>query len=318
MTPRIVVTDHAFATTRYEQEAARSVGAAFAEYAAATEDETIAAVAGADVAFVNFAPMTRRVLQTMQPGSTVIRYGIGVDNVDLPAAEERGVRVANVPDYGIETVADHAAASLLSLARRVPFYDRAIRDDGWSTPTGLGPVRSLRQHTVGLLGFGRIARSVHKRVSAFGAKTIAYDPFCPDEAFAEAGIERVTLDELARRATALSLHAPLTPETENVVDAAFLARMPEASIIVNTARGGLIDEEALAAALDSGRLAGALLDVTRPEPVPADSPLRDAARLLFTPHAAFYDEESLDNLQRLASEEAVRALSGATLRCRVA
>ncbi|MBL3699363.1 C-terminal binding protein [Leucobacter luti] len=318
MPPRIVVTDHAFADTRHEQSAAAALGAAFEEHAVSTEADTARVVAEADVAFVNFAPMTERVIAAMKPGSSIIRYGIGVDNVDLAAATARGVRVANVPDYGVETVADHAAASLVALARRLPFYDRAIRTDIWVAPTGLGPVRSLRQHTVGLLGFGRIAQAVHQRMRSFGATTIAHDPFCPAEVFAAAGVESVSLAELAVRTTALSVHAPLTPDTEHVINAEFLASMPPGSVVVNTARGGLIDEAALAAALDSGHLAGAALDVTRPEPVPADSHLRATARLLLTPHAAFYDEESLDNLQRLASEEAVRAVTGEPLRCQVA
>ena len=318
MPPRIVVTDHAFTDTRHEQAAASSLNAVFEEFSVRTEAETISAVKEADVAFVNFAPMTRLVLQEMKPGSTVIRYGIGVDNVDLEAAQEFGVRVANVPDYGVETVADHAAASLLTLARRIPFYNDRIRAEHWVAPTGLGPVRSLRQHTLGLLGFGRIAQAVHRRLAAFGATTIAHDPFCPDHVFASFGVESVSLEELARRTTALSVHAPLTPDTENVIDAAFLNAMPTGSIIVNTARGGLVDEDALSAALSSGHLAGAVLDVTRPEPVPADSPLRERPTLLLTPHAAFYDEESLDNLQRLASEEALRAVQGDALRCQVA
>ncbi|MFB8386759.1 C-terminal binding protein [Microbacterium sp. NPDC055910] len=318
MSQRIVVTDHAFADTHHEQAAARIAGASFCEYAAKTEESAGEAVVDADVALVNFAPMTRGVLETMRPGSTVIRYGVGVDNVDLVAAAELGIRVANVPDYGVETVADHAAASLVALARRLPLYDRALRSDGWVTPTGLGPVRSLRQHTIGYLGFGRIAQAVHRRLQAFGVRSVAYDPFCPDEVLAAASVERVDLDELSHRATALTLHAPLTPETSNVIDAAFLSRMPEGALLVNTARGGLVDEEALGAALESGHLAGALLDVTRAEPLPADSPLRDVPRLVITPHAAFYDEESLDNLQRLASEEALRALNGDALRCQVA
>lgn len=318
MTASLVVTDHAFANTHHEQEAARALGASFAEHACKTEDETIAAVSGADVAFVNFAPMTARVISSMKPGSTIVRYGIGYDNVDLAAASARGVRVANVPDYGVETVADHASASLLSLARRIPFYNQAIRENGWVAPTDLGPLRSLRQHTIGYLGFGRIAQAVHARLSAFGARGIAYDPFCPEDVFRELDVEQVDLETLSRRATALTVHAPLTPETDHVVDADFLARMPAGSIVVNTARGGLIDEPALAAAVQSGHIAGAVLDVTRPEPLPLDSALRDVDHLLFTPHAAFYDEESLENLQRLASEEARRAVRSEPLRCQVA
>ena len=318
MSPRMVVTDHAFADTKHEQAAAALTGAEFAEYSVDTEDAAIQAVKGADVAFVNFAPMTSRVLSTMKRGSTVIRYGIGFDNVDLQAAKAAGVRVANIPDYGVETVADHAATALLTLARRIASFNREIHVHGWIKPTGLGPILSMRQHTLGFLGFGRIAQAVHKRLRPFGVTTIAYDPFAPPSIFDELGVQQVALNELAQRTTALSVHAPLTSETESVVSKDFVTKMPQGAFIVNTARGGLIDEEALAEAVDSGHLSGALLDVTHPEPVPEDSRLRSVANVLLTPHAAFYDEESIDNLQRLASEEAIRALEGAELRCPVA
>ncbi|MBK0422736.1 C-terminal binding protein [Leucobacter sp. CSA2] len=318
MNDRIVVTDHAFSDTHHEQAAAQRIGAEFAEFSARTEAETIDAVARASIAFVNFAPMTRAVLSKMKPGATIIRYGVGVDNVDLDAARELGIKVSNVPDYGVETVADHAAASLLALARQIPNFDRTIHTEGWTSPTSLGPLRSLRQHMIGYLGFGRIAQAVHRRLRAFGAQGIAYDPFCADEVLYDAAVERVELDDLARRSTALTLHAPLTSETKNVIDGEFLSRMPDRAIIVNTSRGGLIDEAALEIALNEGRISGAILDVTSVEPLPLDSSLRQARGLVLTPHAAFYDEESLDNLQRLASEEAVRAAFGEPLRCQVA
>lgn len=318
MTARIVVTDHAFADTRYERGTAAAHGATFAEHSCVTQSETLAVVGDADVVFVNFAPIDAAVLGAMKPGTTVIRYGIGVDNVDLAAAREVGVRVANVPDYGVETVADHAATGLLTLMRRIVPYNDCIHSDGWVSPTGLGPVRSIRQHTVGFLGFGRIAQAVHRRLAPFGPSFVAYDPFCPPEVFESARVPQVSIRELAERSTALTIHAPLTPETDEVVDADFISLMADDAVIVNTARGGLIDEAALADALIAGKLAGALLDVTRPEPVPLDSRLRSVKRLVLTPHAAFYDEQSLDNLQRLASEEADRALRGEPLRCQVA
>lgn len=318
MSSRVVVTDHAFSNTDYERAVAEAAGAEFAEHSCATVEETVAAVEGADVALVNLAPMTAEVLGTMRTGSTIVRYGVGVDNVDLDAAREAGVRVTNVPDYGVQTVADHASAALLALSRRLAPFDAEIRAKGWVTATGLGPIRGWRQHTLGVLGFGRIGQAVANRLRPFGPTIIAYDPFCPDEVFAASGVERVGLHELAERATAISVHAPLTNETRQVVDDAFFNRLQDGAILVNTSRGGLLDESALASALRAGRLAGALLDVMQQEPIPLDSPLRDLPNLTLTPHAAYYDEESLDNLQRLASEEAARALRGEDLRCQVA
>lgn len=318
MAVRVVVTDHAFADLAHERGLAVRHGAEFAAGSCTTSRQTADFVRGASVAFVNFAPVDRDVLAALAPGATVVRYGVGYDNVDLDAARELGVQVANVPDYGIQTVADHAAASLLALARRLPLYDDTIRRDGWVGPAALGPVRSLRDTTVGLVGFGKIAQAVAERLAPFGVSLVCYDPWADPARLAALSVTAVELPELAERSHAITLHAPSTPETYRMIDADFLARMPDGAVLVNTARGSLVDEAALVDALASGRLAGAALDVTDPEPVPADSPLRTLPSVVLTPHAAFYDTASLDALQRLASEEADRALRGEALRCRVA
>lgn len=318
MAARVVVTDHAFRDVDAERRAAEAAGATFADFQCRTVPDTIAAVRDADVALVNFAPMSADVLSTMRRGATVIRYGVGVDNVDLDAARQQDVRVANVPDYGTETVGDHAAASILALARRLHLYDHRIRADGWIGPGDLGPLPSVRSMTVGFIGMGRTARAVHARLRAFGCAFVAHDPYCPPDDAAGLGIELVTLDELAARADVVSLHSASTPETRGVVGERFLRSVRPGTLLVNTARGALVDESALVAALEDGRIAAAALDVTDPEPVPVDSPLRAFPQVLLTPHAAFYDEDSLVALQRLASEEMVRALRGEPLRCRVA
>lgn len=317
MTSRVVVTDHAFADVCHEREVAEDHGAAFSVHACQIESETVDAVRGADVALVNFAPMTRPVLAAMAPRATVVRYGVGVDNVDLDAARTLGVTVANVPDYGTETVADHAAASLLALARRLPHYDHGIRDQGWVRPTEVGPVVPLDRLVVGLVGMGRIAEAVAERLAPFGVGFVAHDPYADPERAARAGVELVDLAELASRAHAISLHAASTPETYHLVDAEFLAATRPGCFIVNTARGQLVDHDALVAAIMSGHVSGAALDVTDPEPLEESSPLRRLPQVLLTPHAAFYDDASLERLQRLAAEEAGRALRGEPLRCPV-
>ncbi|RKN07572.1 C-terminal binding protein [Streptomyces radicis] len=312
--PRVVVTDQAFGQVRHERAVAASFGAEFAEYHCITEAETIEALAGADVAFVNFAPMTRGALAALRPGATVIRYGIGHDNVDLAAARDLGVQVAHVPDYGTGTVADHAVACLLALLRRLPAYDLAIRERGWCAPADVGPLPSFPATTVGLIGTGRIGRAVADRLRAFGFRVLASDPYAdPAPTF-----ELVELPELLAQAHAISLHAPVTPGTRGLISRARLARMRPGAVLVNTSRGALVDTGALADALRSGHLAGAALDVVDPEPLPPDHPLRGAPGVLLTPHAAFYSTESLDALQRLAADEAARALAGEALRRRVA
>lgn len=317
MERRVVVTDHAFRDVEHEAAVAAAHAASFACFEATTVEDARAAAVGADVVFVNFAPITREVLSGMRPGGTVVRYGIGYDNVDVQAARELGVHVANVPDYGIDTVADHASASLLALARRLPIYDGRIRADGWVRPGDIGTIRGLRSSVVGLVGMGRIARAVHERLRPFGFAFVGYDPLCSAEVFDELGVSQVSLLELAASAHAITLHAPSTQETRHMIGEEFLRAVQHGTVLVNTARGSLVDEAALVRALDDGRIAAAALDVTDPEPAAADSPLRGRDDVVLTPHAAFYDEDSLDRLQRLAAEEAGRALRGERLRCPV-
>ncbi|PPG32110.1 C-terminal binding protein [Pseudoclavibacter sp. RFBB5] len=312
---RIVITDHAFIDTEHEAGAAERTGAELDVHQCVSSDETTEAVRGADVAIVNFAPMGEEQLAAMSTDATVIRYGVGYDNVDIEAARRLGIAVANVPDYGVDTVADHAASLLLGLLRRLPVYDRGIRDAGWVTPGSVGPIRSFPSVTVGLLGAGRIARSLADRLKPFGFRVIASDPYASSQAVAEHGIELVESNELVDQADAISLHLPLTPKTQHLVDSEFLATLRPGCIIVNTSRGPLIDEHALANAIRDGRIGGAGLDVFEPEPLAPDSPLRACPNVVLTPHAAFYSTSSLDNLQRLAAEEAERALTGQPLRC---
>jgi D-3-phosphoglycerate dehydrogenase len=258
--------------------------------------------------------MTERVLAELAPGAVVIRYGIGYDNVDVAAARELGVRVANVPDYGADTVADHAVALLLALLRRLDVYTGALRT-GWVAPAAAGRIRGFGETTVGLIGTGRIGRAVAARLAPFGFRVIAFDPFVDAETLVAAGITAVTLEDLLAQADAVSLHAPLTEANHHLIDAARLAEMKPGAVIVNTSRGSLIDEGALADALGAARLGGAGLDVFETEPLPAVSALRTLPNVLLTPHAAFYSDTSLANLQRLAAEEADRALAGEPLRC---
>ena len=318
MQKRVVVTDHAFRDVEHEAAIAAMHDASFDCFNASTVTETLSAVADADVAFVNFAPITREVLGAMRPGATVVRYGIGFDNVDVSAAQELGIHVANVPDYGIETVADHASASLLALARRLPLYDGRIREEGWIRPGDVGTIRGMRSSVVGLVGMGRIARAVHSRLKPFGFSFVGYDPMCSPEVFKELDVTQVSLEELATRSHAVTLHAPSTPETRHMIGEDFLRSVQPGMVLVNTARGPLVEEAAVVRALDDGRLAAVALDVTDPEPMAPGSPLRGRHDVLLTPHAAFYDEDSLRRLQLLASEEAGRALCGEPLRCPVA
>ena len=314
---RIVTTDSTFPSLEHEEAVARRFSAEFSAHQATTEREAAEVTAGADVVFVNFAPITREVLAGLAPDAVVIRYGVGYDNVDLDAARELGVRVANVPDYGTDTVAGHAAALVLALLRKLHRYDRAVRESGWCAPADFGAVPSLATATAGLIGTGRIGVALAGRLQAFGMRIVAFDPYADRGRLAAAGIEPVELDALLAAADAVSLHAPATPETHHILDGGAFAKLRRGAVVVNTARGALIDEPALCDALESGQVSGAGLDVFESEPLAADSRLRTLPNVILTPHVAWFSDASVDDLQRLASEEAARALSGEPLRCQL-
>jgi D-3-phosphoglycerate dehydrogenase len=309
-TKRVVITDHAFDAVTLENAVAREHGAEFTELAVRSEEATREALRGVDVALVNLAPITESVLAEMAPGATVVRYGVGYDNVDVAAATKLGIVVATTAGYGTETVADHAAALLLSTLRRVVTYDQTVRDDGWAAPTSVGLIPSFSSLTIGLIGTGRIGIAFADRIRGFGFRIVASDPFIPAEVAAEHVIELVALAELLSISDAVSLHLPLTEDTTHIIDARALAAMKPGAVLINTARGGLVDSVALAAAVRTGHIAAAGLDVFEQEPLPAESELRGVRGITLTPHVAFFSAESVDNLHRMAADEMARALQG--------
>ncbi len=313
-----MVTDQRFADVAAERAAIERAGAELVVADCVTAEEVAEAVRDADLVLANLAPVDAAALAGLRPNAVVIRYGIGTDNVDLDAARRLGVRVANVPDYGAETVADHAAAAMLALLRRLAVYDAAIRRDGWVTPDIVPDLPALSECTVGLIGVGRIGLAVARRLQAFDITVIAADPYADPDRLAAARVRLVDRDALLAAAHGISLHLPATPQTRHLIGREALARMRGGAVLVNTSRGALVDEVALIEALRHGRLAGAALDVFDPEPLVADSPLRAMTNVILSPHAAFYSRASLRRLQSLAAEEAERALTGAALRCPVA
>lgn len=316
MSKRLVVTDQAFGGTHLEEELARSRGVDFASHQCSTEEETIAATRGADVVLANFAPVTETVLAGLAEGATVIRYGVGYDNVDSEAARRQASPWRTSRTMAV-TVADHAAACLLSLLRKLPFYNRLIRGEGWCELRALGSLPGFSSTTVGLVGAGRIALGLARRLHSFGFRVIAHDPYANVEAAREAWVELVSLEDLLAQSAAISLHIPVTEDARRMVTEEFLRALRTRAVLVNTSRGALVDEQALAAALEKGHLAAAALDVFDPEPLAPDSPLRNLTHVILTPHAAFFSDDSIEALQTLATEEAGRALAGEPLRCRV-
>jgi D-3-phosphoglycerate dehydrogenase len=274
-----------------------------------SEDEIIALAQQADAVLNCYAKMTARVIEALKRCRIIARYGIGVDNVDLAAASKAGILVTNVPDYCIDEVSDHALALLLALARRIAAADGAVKAGAWDVVAHAG-IRRLRGQTLGLLGFGKVGRALASKVQSLGMKVLAYDPYLQPELITRNGAEAISLDRLLAEADAISIHVPLSPETRKLIGQRELARMKPAAFLINTSRGGIVDEEALAVALKEGRLGGAALDVLSVEPPPPDHPLRQAPNIILTPHLAFYSRESVIELQTKAAEEVARALKG--------
>lgn len=309
---KVVLTDHGFASIEQEKSLLAAAGCELVVLQSKDPEKLALACADADALLVQWAPINAAVIAALRHCKVIVRYGIGVDNVDLKAAGARGIPVCNVPDYCIAEVADHALALALSLARQIPQTDAAVRSGTWKIIPP-SPFPSFRSTTFATAGFGRIARAVLERARGFGFRLAAYDPFVPANAFAEAGVRRLELDALWRESGIVSLHLPLTPETRHMVGEASLSRMRNDAIVINTARGGLIDTRALARALVDKRIAGAGLDVFETEPLEADHPLRQAPNVLLTSHTAWYSAGSVPELQRKSAEAVVRAIRGEAL-----
>ncbi len=273
-----------------------------------TEEEVAAACKDADGLIVTYAKVGRTALAAMPKLKIMVRTGVGYDSLDVPAATERGVMVANVPDYCVEEVAEHTMALLLAWWRRIGELDRQVRTEGWGAP--IKPVYRLEGKTLGILGMGRMGQAVAVRSRGFGLKLLGYDPYLPDSVFASLGVERAPLDRLFAEADILTVHSPLTEETQGIVGEKTLRLMKPTAVIVNTSRGGLINTDHLAAAIREGRVAGAALDVLDTEPLPMDHPIRNLPRVLLTPHAAWYSAQSEPELRRRAARIVAQGLRG--------
>jgi D-3-phosphoglycerate dehydrogenase / 2-oxoglutarate reductase len=305
----VAVTDYVFSSLEPEQRVLAPLDVELRPAQCKSEEKIIALTQGADAVLNCYAKMTARVIESLDRCKIIARYGIGVDNVDLAAATRAKIVVTNVPDYCIDEVSDHALALLLALERQIASADHAVKGGAWDV-VAHGAIRRLRGQTLGLVGFGKIAMAVAAKARAFGLRIIAHDPYLDAKAIAVRGAEPVDFDRLLAESDAISIHVPLSPETRNLIGARELARMKPSAFLINTSRGGIVDEGALAEALKAGRLAGAALDVLLVEPPPPDYPLRKLPNVVLTPHLAFYSRESVIELQTKAAEEVARALKG--------
>ncbi|MGH7306279.1 MAG: C-terminal binding protein [Candidatus Rokuibacteriota bacterium] len=275
-----------------------------------TEDEMIAGTRDADALVVSSWPATRGVMSALEGLKVVVRTGVGYDVVDVPAATELGVIVVNIPDLWIREVANHALALLLAWNRGVVTMDRQVHAGVWGGRVPGSRTGALHGETVGIVGLGNIGSAFARRIAALETKVIACDPYVDDKRFAELGVERVSLEALAERADYVSVHTLLNAETRHLIGETFFNRMKPTAILINTSRGPVVDEQALARALRDKRLAGAALDVWEEEPVAADNPLLRMDNVIATPHAAYFSSAAVAQIPGRCGEEVARVLSG--------
>jgi D-3-phosphoglycerate dehydrogenase len=307
--PLIAVTDSVFPSLDPAKAALKRVDPELRMAKSAAADDILAVAREADAVLVTYAKLPGELLRQLKRCKVIGRFGLGVDNIDLPAAKEMGITVTYVPDYCLQEVSDHAMALLLALARKIPLSNQLVQAGRWDMPAVV-PIYRLEARVLGLIGFGNIPRRLVPKAKAFGLRVITHDPYLAPEAARSLEVESVGFDELLQASDFISVHAPLTPQTRGLVNADAFAKMKKGVLIVNTARGPLIDEAALVQALDAGQVGGAALDVLTAEPPPKDSPLLGRDNVILSPHTAFYSVDALDELQTKCASDVARVLSG--------
>jgi D-3-phosphoglycerate dehydrogenase len=305
---KVLIADSRYPAYEEERAVLETIGAEVIVERSDSEDVIASMIGDMDGLVVNLAPITARVVAAMRKCKCVSRYGVGYDNVDAIALRERGIYLANVPDYCGEDVSDHAFALLMDCVRKIARKDRHVRRGEWNL-TGLQPVHRIRGKTFGFVGYGFIARILHRKLSGFNlGRVLVADPFVAEDVVASAGAERVDLDVLLRESDFVSVHAPLLPSTRGMIGAKEFKLMKRTAIIINTSRGPLIDQQALAVALSCGHVACAGIDVFENEPLESASELRMLDNITMTDHTAWYSEEAMVELKTKAAENIATTL----------
>ena len=311
--PRVAITDWTFPDLSIEEEILKAHGIELVARQCKTEAELIELCTDTDAVITQFARVNANVVAAMQKARAIVRYGIGVDNVDLDKARERGVPVCNVPDYCIDEVADQTLAFILATTRQVVSHATHLRTGQWGLATPLAGLKALRDLTVGVVGFGRIGREVVKRLIPFKCAVQVFDPVVPAAEIAKLGASAVSFDELLKSADVLTLHCPSTPQTRRLMNRETLAKLKSGTIFINVGRGDLADPDALTAALQSGHLGAAALDVFDPEPIPAGHPLLAMTNVILAPHIASCSVPAVKKLRESVAHLAVAAVRGEPL-----
>lgn len=306
---KVVITDYEYPDVEQERRIIEDAGHTLLARRTSKPEEIITAAQDADAVITQYCVIDENIISHLRRCRVIIKYGIGINNIDADAAAKRGIYVCNVPDYGVDEVSNHAIALYFALNRKLFALSEALRGGDWGYGAAV-PLHRIAGSTLGLIGFGRIPQAVARKMRGFDVRILAYDPFCPAERMQEAGVIKAELPQLLEQADSVSIHCPSTPETRHMFCADAFRAMKRSAFLINTARGDIIDETALIDALRSGEIAGAGLDVFAHEPVSFDSPLLHMPNVIATPHSAWYTEESVRALQRSAAEEAVRVIGG--------
>jgi D-3-phosphoglycerate dehydrogenase / 2-oxoglutarate reductase len=305
----IAITDSPFPSLDPAKRALARLDPEYRMAKSSSAEDVLAVARDADAVLVTYAKLPGELLRELKRCKAIGRFGLGVDNIDLPAAKQLGIAVNYVPDYCLREVSDHAMALLLSLARKVPQSNKLVQSGRWELPP-LVPLRRLDGRVLGLVGFGNIPRALAPKARAFGLRVVVHDPYVSPDVLAKAAVEDASFDALLAMSDFVSIHAPLLPATRGLFNADAFRKMKKGAYLINTARGPLVDEAALIAALDSGHLGGAALDVVTTEPLAKDSPLLGRDNVILTPHTGFYSVEALEELQTKCASDVARVLSG--------
>jgi D-3-phosphoglycerate dehydrogenase len=311
--PKIVVTDYAFPDLNTEQQILAAAGCEVTGRQCKTEADLIDLCQDADAVITQFARVSANVIAAMARARVIVRYGIGVDNVDLDAARARNIPVCNIPDYCIDEVADHTLAFILATTRQVVAHTAHLRAGQWGLVGQLTSLQALRYLTVGVVGFGRIGREVARRLLAFKCALVVFDPLVPAAEVERLGARAVSLDELLKAADVLTLHCPSTPQTRRLMNRDRFAKLKPGAIFINIGRGDLVDTAALTTALQSGHLRAAALDVFDPEPLPAHHPVLKMPSVILSPHIASASPAAVKKLRETAANLALKAVRGEPL-----
>lgn len=307
---KIVISDYQYDTIEPQREVVRGFKEAkLIDLQCRTEEDVLTMAADADIIINQYAPMTERVINGLERCKAIIRYGIGVDTIDVKAATAKGIYVCNIPDYGVDETSNHAISMIMALARKLPVITADVKRGNWGLECAK-PLHRFAGSTLGLVGLGRIATAVAAKMAAFNLNIIAYDPYVSEDHAAQAGVRLVDFKTLYRSSDYISIHCPSTDENYHLINRDVLRQMKPTAYLINAARGSIVDEQALIWALEEGEIAGAGLDVLEKEPIDSNSRLLQMDQVIVTSHFGGYSEEAIDTLQKKAALEAVNILSG--------